>query len=294
MAGASFALAVAACRDVLVGDVEDVASELCAILADCEPVDPDCATLAQRFRLEENDDVIDSFLRHHARQDCLASCSNARACRDTPPICAELTDGCVVESDCCGATEGIGACRTSRCCAPLGAPCEGPDDCCGGEACVDSHCGEVRCALRDETCARNTDCCSRLCVEGTCAAKTCSDFGESCVAEADCCDERLTCRDGVCSNPIDTCDACLPVSDPDLNCCLATGLVCYVRIDETSFCGPDEPCAQAGVGCGSNGDCCTERCEDSVFPHCCSPSGTTCEVDVECCEPARCQEGVCL
>ncbi|MBL9027842.1 MAG: hypothetical protein JNL21_36965 [Myxococcales bacterium] len=285
---------IGACRDTLVGDSEDVATELCTILADCEPVDPACEALEQRFRQARDPEVTDAFLQNHARHDCLASCSSARACRDVPPVCRAFAEFCAEDVDCCGSTQGIGACRAGTCCAPLGAPCAGEGECCGGETCVDGHCGQFRCALLDEPCERSSDCCSRLCRSGQCEAKTCSDFGEACVTEGDCCQGGLTCRDGLCLNPIDTCDSCSPVSDPEKNCCLASGLVCYVRVDDTSFCGVDGACAQAGVECGGNADCCAGMCEESFLPHCCSPPGEPCLVDVECCSPGQCTDGVCL
>lgn len=290
------AVLAAACRGVLVGDSEEVASELCAVLTDCEAVDPECATLEARFRDEPNAEINDGFLRHHARHDCTASCSNARTCRDLPPVCLAVGAGCEADTDCCGSTQGIGACRSGGCCVPAGAPCASSDDCCNGEACTAGRCGDVSCTLVGEGCRQNTDCCSRLCVDGACSARTCSVFGESCLSELDCCPTDATplgCRDGVCQNPPDVCDSCAPVSDPTRNCCLESGQVCYVRVDETSFCGPDGGCAQPGVECGSNGDCCTGVCEESFFPHCCVPSGQPCLVDVECCQGGQCLEGAC-
>ncbi len=295
----AIALAVAAggCADLVAGDAQDVVPALCQVVSDCEPVDPSCALFDQRFRTADDPDVTSQFLEHHARNDCLASCSSARGCRDRAPLCLENGLACDDDVDCCGSTRGTGACRQGACCAPLGAPCGTGGDCCGGELCVDGHCGDERCALVGDGCTRNTDCCSRLCTGGACDAKTCSDFSESCLVDADCCPtggEPLVCRDAICQNPPAACNACVPVGDPALNCCLDQGELCFVRVDGTSFCDPDLACSPPGVECGSNSDCCGGMCEDSFFPHCCQPVGAPCSVDIECCGGALCSGGACL
>ncbi len=289
----------ASCTDLLVGDSQDVSAELCAALQDCEVVDPICADIDARFALHSDAATNDDFLRYHAKNDCTVSCSNARACRDKRPICSAAGSPCEEDVDCCGSTQGVGTCRGGACCVPRGAPCADEDACGGGEGCENGRCGQAFCALVGEGCARNTDCCSLLCRSGACDARTCSDFGESCLLDEDCCpngDSPLACRDGLCQNPPASCNACSPVDDPALNCCLTLEVpsVCYVRVDGTSFCAVEATCSQGGVECGSSGDCCGgATCEPSVYPHCCQLEGGPCTVDIGCCAGLQCVSEVC-
>ncbi len=296
---ATAAVLAGACRDTIAGDSQDVANELCAVLQDCEPIDPDCVEVAERFSTHSDPDTTDGFLQYHARNDCLVSCSMARSCRDLPPLCDAFGTPCESEIQCCGSTQGIGNCVAGECCAPRGTPCLESASCCGGEACLDGRCGEERCALVGEGCTRNTDCCSRFCASGACVPRTCSDVGQACLNADDCCPtggpEGLICNDaGVCDNPPNECNACVPVAEPELNCCIGTETpVCFQRVDGTSFCAADTPCSPAGVECGSNGDCCTGVCDDSFYPHCCLNEGAACLTTIECCEGLTCN-GTCV
>ncbi|NUO52770.1 MAG: hypothetical protein HOV80_28325 [Polyangiaceae bacterium] len=294
--GAAAALVAGACRDTIVGDSQDVANELCAVLQDCEPIDPICTDVVERFVSHSDPDTTDGFLAYHASHDCLVSCTNARGCRDVPPMCDAFGSACESEIECCGSTQGIANCVAGACCAPRGTPCPDSEACCGGEVCLNGRCGEDRCALVDEGCTRNTDCCSRLCQAGECAPRTCSDLDEACLVADDCCPtggEPLRCVNGACANPPDECTACLPVDEPSLNCCIGTETpVCYQRVDGTSFCAADTPCSPAGVECGSNSDCCTGMCDDSFYPHCCLSEGAPCLTTIECCEGLTCN-GTC-
>ncbi len=260
-------LLAAACRDVIVGETEDVATELCGVLRACEPVPPACDDIDARFRAARTADV-DAFLLHHASADCLGSCRDARVCRDLPPLCDFAGAPCTSGAACCGSTVGEAACGDGACCHPVGAPCS-QGTCCGDVVCSTSGvCGAIACARIGETCEENAQCCSRRCTGGACTAKTCGDLGDPCLEDADCCEEGVVCQ-GVCVPAPEQCLACVPVAGHASNCCEASGQVCYVNADDTTQCG-SAGCLPVGVACGSDEDCCEgTTCKTGAFlPYC--------------------------
>ena len=304
-----------ACRDVIAGSATNLPEALCDTLSSCEGAcPPDLVT-----RVEDADDSVrGDFLSFAAKTDCTTSCSGARLCRDQPPICEGLDLGCKTDVDCCRSAVGLSSCEAGRCCRSLGAPCKDGDDCCEGEACAANHrCGGVTCTLTledaasedDARCTSSFECCSHRCEDGFCVAHACSNLGESCLTDGDCCSQpgpsgkvKPACDAAThrCVDSTAECDVCEPSTDPEKNCCLASGAVCYVLVDGSSTCG-FPTCSPKGGDCASDDDCCqTDEltfCDVVGQPHCaslpgCGISGVICDDASDCCS-GLCLGGVC-
>jgi hypothetical protein len=286
------------CSDLVAGEAEDTSAALCAILQDCDAPDLPCSSLDGRFEGAAAE-TRDDFLTFHAAENCLETCSSARVCRDRPPVCHAVGEACAEDADCCGSTRGTGACVSGSCCKALGAPCSEGEPCCFGESCQSGHCGGYACTDIGGLCSQNVDCCSRLCDGGACSVNTCSRIGEGCKADSDCCVDggvALVCgAKETCDNPPATCEACVPSIDPELNCCLGQGQLCFVLVDGSSKCLDDPGCVPNGVVCGSSSDCCPgEVCSNGAPPSCCAVQGSPCGDEQFCCPGLACTAGACV
>ncbi len=314
----------AACRDVVAGQSDDLAADLCETLAACTGSCPASVSEPGAVRDGQLDDPAwASLLAYDTRIDCAASCASARKCLDHEPFCSPARNGCEADSDCCRSTVGLALCEGGACCLAAGAPCtQGEEDgCCADAPCAaNGRCGGVECTLsRDEVgddesvCVSSLECCSNRCESGHCVALSCAPLGAACKTDTDCCSQtdadgqivqpRCDGTTGLCiDDDVSSCDVCQPVEDPALNCCLGQDQFCYVLVDGTSHCG-DKTCSPLLGDCSSDGDCCPlggapGYCDLTGVPHCAAPLpmcdlvGTACTGDAECCT-GLCAAGVC-
>lgn len=271
--GLAGAVASGGCRDVIGPEPVDLAFELCTLLSKCEGEELTCpSSIASRIVTEEE---AKQLLEQQERYGCLESCSSARQCRNAPPVCFSVLEGCSSGADCCGFADGVLTCEAGQCCIIDGASCTpGDDTCCAGTCDSDGRCGDVVCKEVGTACLQNLECCSKSCdaETGFCATSVCSHPDEPCVGSEDCCpvliegkETAVECRDGVCTPP-PGCNHCDPLASE--NCCTEQGLVCYVVGDQLTVCG-DPLCGPPGAECGSDSDCCQGSCDElSLFPHC--------------------------
>src|SRR5215216_6324617 len=87
------AMFAGSCRQTLLGDRVDVATEICALLQDCYGEEYSCQTVEAQLRAA-SPDVRAAFLGAFTAEACLGSCPGARACLDVEPFC-QSGGGCV-------------------------------------------------------------------------------------------------------------------------------------------------------------------------------------------------------
>ena len=162
--------------------------------------------------------------------------------------CVALGEACTADPCCEGECSDV----KGRCCLDEGAPCTGlsETECCSG------------CDM-----ARGKCCGPNGCASG------CSPQGMMCQTPMDCCD-GLDCTGNQC--------ACVPVGancGPTAHCC--QGSYCVAQTCTTD-------CTSALQMCGSDRDCCTGVCTNSVCA--CSGDFQQCATDNDCCFGVPCGE----
>lgn len=217
-----------------------------------------------------------------------------------PPTCAEETDACVIDSDCCGYLKCLSGTCTSTVpppsCQPHGAGCYADSVCCSGR-CKNNICAMNPCIVDGDICTIDEDCCSNaLCTAGVCTPLCIADGG-ACSVHSDCCsdycDPSNVCQDNIC------------MVGGEYPC----GLECCVESEcRGTFCCPDD--RWTGSLCCAEGEkdfegvCCTEERwdGDSCCPQerwtgsSCCPEGEE-NYDGVCCDDERwtgvicCDEG---
>lgn len=222
---ASVAL-VASCRGLVVGDGVDSTDELCELLRRCFGDDA-CDTLSMRNRFNlANDGDREKFLTTLTANQCLSSCSAAKACWDAPPVCKQGIASCSSKEECCQFTAGKAACDedASACCIPRSVPCTPydpanpdvvPTPCCGNRTCTKVNSdvftcgGDAPCVDLGQPCKNDASCCSNQCQkagpdapDGVCVQKICGDINVGCGGPDDCCP-------GLCCAGIGACPALL-------------------------------------------------------------------------------------
>jgi len=118
------------------------------------------------------------------------------------PTCAEDSDACNVDDECCSSLCTGGVCAISSVIVgPNTTPCiedngmcdgAGDEDCCSLVCNPDGFCGVANgftCSTDGASCAEASDCCSHVCSGGTCGAPTgsCLIANSACAHGSDCC-----------------------------------------------------------------------------------------------------------
>jgi hypothetical protein len=279
----------------------DASSAICGLLSTCY-----AAGTFSGCEAHVNGDLEDAgagdrdgWLQALSAQGCLDSCSTARDCLDTAPVCAKRGTGCTQAEECCGFTSGSGDCdtRAHRCCVPQGQRCSLDSDCCDSAGVCDNvdggtgTCGGTICRGAGVACQLDRQCCSETCLSTGCAAKTCKVDHFDCKSAGECCSGFCD-PGGHCAEPV-----CLGEGQPCTSakdCCQAPGhaLVCYMLGTE-GFCSPGM-CTPQQVGCMSDDQCCTGSC-DPTYHVCAAPcvvTGDACQRGAECCT-GTCDAGTC-
>lgn len=302
------------CRGVVVGDGKNGVGELCDLLRRCfgESACSDAA-LELRFASAKDSDN-DTFLKLMNANQCLSSCSAAKACWDSVPVCQVGPMECATKEECCQFTVGKGDCDddTHACCIPQSVACTPPDPehpeidptpCCDGRVCkkVNSNVftcgGDAPCVELGEACETDASCCSKLCeippggTQKVCVQKTCGDINVGCEVDGDCCDDLCCSGSGTncpptasvpaghCARPL--CDDGQMVGDP---CTSPTP--CDPKSTEPQCCGDLQYECVSPVGDDSIGIC-------TPLPHA-LPPGFDCSSNAGCCPVgANAQVGVC-
>jgi len=241
-------------------------------------------------------DVSDWF-RSVEANGCLETCTSARRCMDSSPICLlKPRAACADPEDCCGYTTGAADCQSDRCCATLGRHCNDDEDCCG-VACDPGTqtCGGTQCRDPRLGCTLDDECCSRNCQRNVCSDTICNPEGFDCKDDTECCDG--VCTSGKCRRPV--CGKALAVCKDDGECCAGEGLACYkpdgapVGLCSTGQCLPEQ--ADCVPGSTSKPCCDGTHCDPTYFK-CgkpCVPDGDTCADDAPCCAGACGSDGKC-
>lgn len=289
----------ASCVDALdLNDHRDAFADTCALLDRCFSGQyVDCAARVDSLYTTAGVGTFDTWLE--AAASCNESCSTVHECLDFAGMCRPLDEGCNVDVDCCGFSQGVAACAGGSCCKPSGVPCSADGECCPGQGPCDTDtdtCGGVTCAPKDTPCLNDFQCCTGRCAPTLtgprCADVPCPPVGFECDSDEDCC--KLVCRDGKCADPpecaliTETCTDDLPCCDPDLVCNKAGGA-------GEGICSESSECFPSSSDCFSDQQCCSGFC-DPQFKLCatCAAQGDTCSAAAPCCPPLQCAGGECL
>jgi hypothetical protein len=293
------AVLAGACRDVVVGDGIDAASELCELLENCygdEAVFGGCDAFVAMLQ-DAPASTRQAFLTGLDLEACLASCPAALGCMDASPYCG-VADACDAKVDCCGWTVGTSACEGGACCAPQGAACGEETVCCRGE-CTDGVCGDRPCLKVGELCDEGGSCCSQICRDGVCAKLDCALVEEACNTPGDCCPAEeqgyepgtiVECLEGFCVPLLDQpcelegfpCDPATPGY-----CC--PGLDCQDDGLGSFQCTGVLGCAEIGSSCLTAPCCGNGICNVELGDPICEAQSTCtvdmgpCFGDLECC-----------
>ncbi len=287
----------ASCRELVVGDGIDAASELCDYVRRCygdERVFGGCDRFASILEGAPEPTRV-GFLAEIDLETCLASCPAALACLDVSPYCAQA-EPCGEARDCCGWSDGLSRCSGGSCCVPLGAPCAAEGDCCEG-ICEGGVCGGRPCLNNAQPCEYGEECCSGVCRDGACDKKDCSFDGEPCALPTDCCPAEPgtmnTCETGVCQKVgVVSCQGELEPCEPmggALVCC--DGLTCQ---DDGMGAVCRSACADTGQECAITPCCGDGVCDASTDPPFCAPPVVCLDTFVPCLQSYECCSGYCL
>lgn len=304
-------VSASSCRGFVAGEGIDGAEELCDLLRRCFGTEAcDSLSMRNRFTLASVDDRT-TFLDTMNANQCLASCSAAKACWDSVPVCRAGISKCESNEECCQFTEGKASCDdgSKQCCVPRSVTCTPYDPldpdaatpCCDGRVCtkVNSEVftcgGDAPCVELDQPCESDSACCSNQCkkapgeAKGICVPKTCGDINVGCGAKTDCCDD-LCCAgvegcpttaagaSGVCLRPL-----CQPGEEPGDPC--SEPEQCDPNSLEPQCCGlPEFKCVRP-VGTDEFGIC--TRIPAVL------PPGFDCSSDAGCCPIEDLKQGVC-
>lgn len=304
-------VSAASCRAFVAGEGVDGAEELCDLLRRCFGASAcDSLALRNRFTLADEASRV-TFLDTMNANQCLSSCSAAKACWDSVPVCRSGVASCTAKEECCQFTTGKTSCDedAAQCCIPRSVPCTPYDDanpsaytpCCGGRACTKINSdvftcgGDAPCVELDQPCDSDAACCSNQCekadgeAQGVCVPKTCGDINVGCGKKTDCCDD-LCCagvdgcpltgagEKGVCLRPL-----CQPGEEPGNPCV------------DPAQCDPDSPDPQC---CGLSEFKCVRPLASDAFGICTRipavlPPGFDCSSDAGCCPIEGLDQGVC-
>jgi hypothetical protein len=280
---ALFSLVLASCLGVLGLDGYQAAPEaLCSLLERCYG-GPEEITQCRGHvasQLAAAGPERGEWLARFTDSGCLASCSNARACLDQPPICRGSRESCTNFQQCCGFTELKATCVRESCCKLPSSACTQDVDCCEGK-CLGNPptCGGTQCANENTPCdfdadGEDDDCCSKVCNPDThLCATACSPEGFQCKADFECCYKN--CKDGLCAPCKPDGERCLR----DTDCCTGT---CDPTV---GICGPSA-CRADGFFCTDDSHCCSGFCShygECSMPGECNEEGEECIRDDECC-----------
>lgn len=229
-----------------------------------------------------------------ADEDCCGSLSGHAACTEGV-CCATRGSSCTSDASCCN---GAGACDPVEhtCggthCAEASEQCKLDVDCCS-KICNHGVCSLTTCNKNLFECLVDEDCCSTFCDPTThrCdALPTCAKLDEECTVDTDCCLGRSckipsgaikgTCSDEVCFTGLVDC------SDDGQCCsgrCDRTGFFCVPAcLKEGADCDQGQCCAGQCTGgtcagecstgfCNEASDCCTHSCTAHACAAACNP-----------------------
>jgi hypothetical protein len=296
------ALGVASCTSVLsLESYQNAPDAICELLEGCyaESKPLDCRThVNSAIDGAAWSDVSDWF-RSVSANGCLDTCTSARRCMDSSPICLkDARAACTDPEDCCGYTTGAADCQGGQCCATLGHHCSDDQDCC--DAACDpgtNTCGGTKCHDPGVGCTLDVECCSHNCQRNVCADTICSPEGFDCKDDVECCEG--VCTAGKCVVP--SCGKALAVCKSDADCCSGApdNLVCFkpdgapVGICSTNQCLPEQADCVPG---STSKPCCPGTECDATYFKCgkpCVPDGASCASDAPCCSGACGTDGLC-
>jgi hypothetical protein len=202
-----------------------------------------------------------------------------RACDGATPLCAPngASFSCVASCPPTAPTNCTGRCASTS---------SDPQHCGSCDPCPSVVHGQPTCtfAVCGITCDAGFHACNDLCLPNA-SPQSCGSSCTPCVPPAH---ASPTCNGGVCDF---ICDSgftksgtgCVPNGNGCTNVMCTSGLVCA----DGACCGPP------ASFCSANADCCSGRCNTSLFGACdCTPSGNTCKKDGDCCT-LRCTGGKC-